>query len=499
MTVSPTIAIDDLCIGVCTLDERHGIRAVNSTFCGLFGGRPAEWTGRALLDLARQMDVTPFLAACRQAALTRTVCTFGAVVQVAGATRQVKIQVVPTGKSDLLAILIDLTEEMNARDEQQLQLDRFQAFLDQSPFIAWVRNAEEQYVYINETYRTHYQLKPSDRLGRTPFDVWPSETAWQFHRNDLRVLAGNEPQSVVEHAPDPDGAMRTWFNVKFPITTTEGRALIAGVGLDITSHEQTHEQAFQNRLAEQVRQAEENARLIHLQQLQSLALLASGATHDINNMLAAVTVYSGLLTERLQRDETSLEYLQQIREAADEVMTLCKRLLSFYRRSSPPQTESINLSHVITDISGMLSGVVTSPHRLELHLEENLPPIRADRRQMRQVLLNLVVNAKDALVARDNGHPAPGVVEIKTRARYPARSQGLARVELQIRDDGVGLTAEGQARLYEPFYTTKRDGHGLGLAAVRTILDQQNATIQCDSTPGVGTTFLVSFPVESTD
>jgi signal transduction histidine kinase len=91
------------------------------------------------------------------------------------------------------------------------------------------------------------------------------------------------------------------------------------------------------------------------------------------------------------------------------------------------------------------------------------------------------------------------VLEFKTSARYPARSQGLARVELQIRDDGVGLTAEGQARLYEAFYTTKRDGHGLGHAAVRTILDQQNATIQCDSTPGVGTTFLVSFPVESTD
>jgi signal transduction histidine kinase len=271
--------------------------------------------------------------------------------------------------------------------------------------------------------------------------------------------------------------------------------MIGGVGLDITSHQQTHEQAFQDRLARQIKQAEDNTRLIHLQQLQSLSLLASGATHDINNLLAAVSVYSGLLEERVQSDATSLEYVQQIRKSSDSVITLCRQLLSFYRRSSPPQTESIDLSKSVRDIAATLGGVMMPPHRLQLLLQDNLPPIRGDQLQLRQVLLNLVLNAKEALSARDNGTPAPGVVEIRTGTTSPGNSRGQ-QVELQIRDDGVGMSAETQARLFQPFYTTRKEGHGLGLAAVRTILNQLGATIQCDSSLGTGTTFTVSFPVD---
>ncbi len=495
MSACPTVAIDDLCVGVCALDERLSFRLVNSAFCRIFGGDPLDWRGQAVIDLASQMEIDPFLAACKQAATVRELVSFSSVVREGGNSRHVKAQVMPSGKNDLIVVLIDLTEEMTARNEQKLQLDRFHAFLDQSPFIAWVRDAEERYVYINETYRSHYQLQPRDRLGRTPFDVWPSETAWQFHRNDLRVIAGEEACSVVEHAPDPDGTVRTWFNVKFPITTNDGRSMIGGVGLDITSHQQTHEQAFQDRLARQIKQAEENTRLIHLQQLQSLSLLASGATHDINNLLAAVSVYSGLLEERVQSDATSLEYVQQIRKSSDSVITLCRQLLSFYRRSSPPQTESIDLSKSVRDIAATLGGVMMPPHRLQLLLQDNLPPIRGDQLQLRQVLLNLVLNAKEALSARDNGTPAPGVVEIRTGTTSPGNSRGQ-QVELQIRDDGVGMSAETQARLFQPFYTTRKEGHGLGLAAVRTILNQLGATIQCDSSLGTGTTFTVSFPVD---
>lgn len=393
-----------------------------------------------------------------------------------------------SGKDELVVVVTDVTAEQAEMTSLRDSLSRFHEFLDQSPFIAWIRDAKERYVYINDTYRQHYGLQPRDRLGRTPFDVWPSETAWQFHRNDMRVLAAGVSRSVVEHAPDPDGTMRTWFNVKFPITSEAAGTMIGGVGLDITSHEQTHEKLFAERLRTEREKVEEETRLIHIQQLQSLSLLVSGTAHDINNMLAAIQVYSGLLKHHHAADPEVNECVERIGEATDAALRLSRRILSLYRRSGLPTREALNLSELVTDLRPMLEAVLRGPHRLQFDLASDLPSISGDPVQLRQVIMNLVVNAGEALAS------SPGEVFITTRV-LPEENTLPERVECRVSDTGPGIPEAIMPRIFEPFSTTKQEGAGLGLAAVQTILSSHDARIDFESEPGQGTTVRLTFPI----
>ena len=321
---------EELPVGACRLDSRQFILDVNTAFLTLHGLVRDDCTSRPVSEILPPDFVEKVLRIVRSAQVERrTISCVCSQRTESGISRQVKYVASPLGRNEAVLTAVDLSEDLAELEELRSTLQRFQCFLDQSPFIAWIRDAKERYVYLNDTYRAHYGLTPNDRLGRTPFDVWPSETAWQFHRNDLRVLASGASKTFVEIAPDPDGTMRTWFNVKFPIEADDGGRLIAGVGLDITSHEQSHERLIAERLQFERKQVEEEAKLIHLQQLQSLALLVSGAAHDINNMLAAIHVYAGLLRCRHASDADTLECVDRIVEATDAALRLSRQMLVY--------------------------------------------------------------------------------------------------------------------------------------------------------------------------
>jgi signal transduction histidine kinase/CheY-like chemotaxis protein len=231
-----------------------------------------------------------------------------------------------------------------------------------------------------------------------------------------------------------------------------------------------------NRLA--LRETEEQLR--QAQKMDAIGRLAGGVAHDFNNLLVAINGYSELLAGSLD-DPRSRGLAEQIRAAGDRAAALTQQLLAFSRRQVM-QTAVIDPNAVIGDLQAMLARLLGEELRIDLDLAPSLRPIEADPNQLGQVVLNLAVNARDAM-------DGAGTLRIATR------NDGGETV-IVVSDTGSGMDEETQSRIFEPFFTTKGVGRGtgLGLSTVYGIVTQSGGTISVDSRLGLGTTFELRFP-----
>jgi two-component system cell cycle sensor histidine kinase/response regulator CckA len=230
--------------------------------------------------------------------------------------------------------------------------------------------------------------------------------------------------------------------------------------------------------------------------LEAFGRLAGGIAHDFNNVLAVIIGFAKLLLRDLAADDPRRERAEQIEQAGERAAALTRQLLAFSRRQLlTPQT--LNLNDVIADVRRLLERLIGEDIRLEVVLDPDLGSVTADRGQLEQVILNLVVNARDAM-------PTGGRLTIKT-ANLDEDDSDLAGdgnhgsragVMLLISDTGPGMDESTRARAFDPFFTTKETGKGtgLGLATVYGIVTQSRGSIRIDSTPGHGTTFTIQLP-----
>ncbi|MBB4741170.1 PAS domain S-box-containing protein [Actinoplanes octamycinicus] len=217
--------------------------------------------------------------------------------------------------------------------------------------------------------------------------------------------------------------------------------------------------------------------------LESLGQLAGGVAHDFNNLLAIILNYADFLADEVTGD--AADDLSRIRNAADRAKSLTGQLLLFAKRE-PTQVEIIDLNQVVTEADELLSRTIGENIRLVSRPGAGTMPVRANRGRLDQILLNLVINARDAM-------PDGGVVVVETDC---VETDGIAFARLTVSDTGIGMTAEVRDRLFEPFFTTKPAdrGTGLGLSTVYGIVGEANGHIGVDSAPGVGTTFRILLP-----
>jgi two-component system, cell cycle sensor histidine kinase and response regulator CckA len=255
----------------------------------------------------------------------------------------------------------------------------------------------------------------------------------------------------------------------------------AGVGMDVTALK---------RLEEQFRQA---------QKMEAVGKLAGGVAHDFNNLLTIILGYCDMLTGRAEVDPLVIEDTKEIRRAAVSASVLTARLLAFSRKQVlAPRV--VNLNDILVSLQSMVRRLVEESVRIECRFDEDLARIKVDAGQMEQVLLNLVVNARDAM-------PGGGALTIETSnvfldddyVRSHVGAQPGAHVLMSVTDTGTGLAPDVQPHIFEPFFTTKSKGHGtgLGLATVYGIVKQSGGSIWVESEPAVGTTFKLYFPVSS--
>jgi signal transduction histidine kinase len=248
------------------------------------------------------------------------------------------------------------------------------------------------------------------------------------------------------------------------------------------------------RAEERLRQRDEQLRQAH--KMEAIGRLAGGVAHDFNNLLTAIIGYSDIMMMRLASDEPLYRYVEQISKAANRAALLTRQLLTFSRRQVY-QKRPLHFNAVVVEMEKMLRPLIGEDIHLTTRLAPQLGCVYADLGHIQQLVMNLVVNARDAM-------PQGGTLRIETTnvelesvqgARYLGAPAG-SYVMLSVQDSGEGMDNEVLSHLFEPFYTTKEPGKGtgLGLAVVYGILEQEGGDIEIQSVPGVGSTFKIYLP-----
>jgi PAS domain S-box-containing protein len=293
-------------------------------------------------------------------------------------------------------------------------------------------------------------------MGRMLREVAPDAT--EAYLEQLRADGRLETQASIRR---PDGQER---QVEFVATANVRPDRHIAVVRDVTR---------QNELELQLRQA---------QKMEAVGRLAGGIAHDFNNLLTAIAGYSEFLIAGLD-DDRLRRHADEIKKAADRAAALTGQLLAFSRRQVL-QPRVLDLNAAVSDMDMMLRRLIGEDIELVTLLDPSLGAVRADPTQVEQVIVNLAVNARDAM-------PHGGSVTIETAN---LSSDDGDFVELRMSDTGIGMTDEERQQLFDPFFTTKEGGTGLGLATVYGIVEQSGGTIEVDSAPGLGSSFRILLP-----
>jgi two-component system cell cycle sensor histidine kinase/response regulator CckA len=294
----------------------------------------------------------------------------------------------------------------------------------------------------------------------------------------LNVLTHNT-SNVEYRLRHKNGGYRWVADSKQIVRDASGQPLeIVGVWTDITERRQ---------LEEQLRQS---------QKMEAIGQLAGGVAHDFNNLLTVIRGYTELLLLRSELDEGSKEELNEVYSATERAAHLISQLLTFSRKQVL-QRGPLDLNEVVNDLSRMLGRVLNEDIHLSLHCAESLPSVHADAGLLEQVLLNLALNARDAMPR--GGHLSIGTAALvidSAHVQWNSQARPGTFVCLTVRDSGCGMTPEIRARIFEPFFTTKSvgQGTGLGLAMAYGIIKQHEGWIEVESQVGVGTAFRVLLP-----
>ncbi len=370
----------------------------------------------------------------------------------------------------------DVTERR--RDEEALRLrDRAIETISQGLVIADATRADAPILYVNPGFEHITGYSADEALGRNPRFLQGPETDAATRQQIAEAIVGGEPVSVEVLNYCKDGTP-FWNELSItPIRDPSGR-LTHFVGVITNATDRKN-------LEEQLRQA---------QKMEAIGRLSGGIAHDFNNILSVILGYSDLLLRQIGRDDSAWRKVVEIQKAGARAASLTQQLLAFSRQQIiRPKILSLNL--VVRDMERMVRRLIGEDIALQTLTPEGLGHVEADPGQLEQVILNLALNARDAM-------PNGGTLSIETAnveldEAYASRHKGAKPgqyVMLAVSDTGVGMDAETRRRVFEPFFTTKEKGTGLGLATVYGIVKQSGGNVWVYSELQCGTTFKVYLP-----
>ncbi len=381
------------------------------------------------------------------------------------------------GEFTIIGTTFDITERKRSREELRVSRQRFAAFMRHLPGVAFMKDREGRYVFYNEAAQGLFHLDPVDFLGKTDHEVWPAEYADRFVANDEAVLRSKTLVEAVEAVPHRQG-VHYWLIYKFPIVDDYDEVqFIGGMGIDITERRQ---------LEDQLRQS---------QKMEAVGRLAGGVAHDFNNLLTVISGYGDMIMRGLTPEDPLHGCIEEVLKAASRATSLTNQLLAFSRRQVI-QPKILDLNILVANMDRMLRRVIGEHIELETVLTPGLGSVKADAGQIEQVIMNLAVNARDAMSEGGKLYIRTGNVDVQHSSRLPADVRPGSYVRLTVADTGKGMDAEIMVHLFEPFYTSKATGKGtgLGLSTVYGIVKQSGGEIVVESEPGRGATFQIYLP-----
>jgi len=361
----------------------------------------------------------------------------------------------------------DVTTRYQSEQELRTSEERFKTFMDHSAAIAFMKDGEGRYLYVNKPFEERFQVTNLEWRGKTDFDLWPASTAVALREHDAAVFETNRSVERIATVPTPDGASHHWLVCKFPLPDSWGKRLLGGIGLDITKRKRAEELKDE---------------------------FLSKASHELRTPLAVITETVALMVNGALGPTTDeqQQFLQNANGQLERLGGLLNDLLDLSKIEAGRMTlerEQLDLDEVLRDVCHTMQ--VGAKGRRLIYRPTNIPAVFADRNRLMQILMNLLSNAIRFT-------PEGGTVTLEATTLNPF-------VVCSVADTGPGIPQEQLGKLFTKFEqltqptADQRRGTGLGLAISKELVQLHGGSIRVDSELGHGTTFTFTLPVYHQD
>ncbi|HEY5617061.1 MAG TPA: PAS domain S-box protein [Vicinamibacterales bacterium] len=382
-----------------------------------------------------------------------------------------------------LAVQRDVTARKQLETALRESEHRCRTLADAAQDSIFIVNRAGRIEYANTVSAARFGLSSADVVGKRLDGVFSKTTAAEMWREVSTVFETGRRQLVEQRFESPTGELwlETWL---VPVETEGGEVQsIMGIARDVTERKSLERQFLQ------------------AQKMEAVGRLAGGIAHDFNNLLTAILGYCELLRDRVPDASDALADIHEIRTAGERASRLTRQLLAFSRKQ-PMMRQTVDLNALIADVHRMLGRLLGEDIDLSVTAAPDLWPVIADPGQVEQVLLNLAVNARDAMPK--GGRLAIATANVQLDDAFVQRRPGAVAgpyVSVTVQDTGCGMTSEVLTHAFEPFFTTKSQGKGtgLGLSTVYGIVKHNGGYITIDSEPAVGTVVTVLWPKGKSD
>ncbi len=475
--------MDSIPLGISVVDRNYRIVMANRTQAELFG-HPTDWfAGRYCYEEYEKRE-----AVCTHCPGTVSMATGSMAradaegVRDDGSSLTVRIRTVPLRDPDgapngFIEVVEDITDRKRTERHLDRERTRLRTLLQTIPDLVWLKDPDGRFLFCNARFEQLCGAAEADVVGRTDYDFVDTALADFFRDYDRRAIAAGGPTRNEEWVTfAADGHRELLETIKTPMYDGEGNLIgVLGIARDITSVREAHQ-----RLEEE---------LVRGQKLESLGVLAGGIAHDFNNVLTGILGNISLARLLVGDDPKVISCLAESEKAAKRAGELTRQLLTF-ARGGEPVLKTVDPRHLVEEsLTFALRGANVKG---TMECPASVWCIDADPGQMSQVFNNLLINAKQAMssggtvtVTMENRLVRDGDLQPLKAGRY---------VQIDVRDEGTGIPPEHLPKVFDPYFSTKAEGSGLGLASVYSIARRHGGMVTVSSTSSAGTTFTLLIP-----
>ena len=474
--------LDSAIDGILTIDEVGTIESINPATSRLFGYTAEELLGRnvrMLMPAPWREEHDDYLRRFRETGVRRII-GIGREVECRrkdGTLFPADLAVSEIRLGDrriFMGTLRDITNRREAEEALRRERDFAQNLVETTHAIVLVLDVEGRILIMNRALEEATGKSREEMTGRDWFENFlPESDHAEIRRRFEEALVPGARVAGINPILVRDGSSRTIDWQSTPLLDGRGNVIgLLSIGLDVTERQRLEEQFHQS------------------QKMEAIGRLAGGIAHDFNTLLGSCMGYTELLLQRLDAESEASRLAGHILRTTQRGAALTRQLLTFSRRQ-PREVRVLDAGAIVEDLRDMLQRLLGEDIRVELSVEDGVGGVEGDPSQLEQVVVNLAVNAGDAMPR--GGRLAIRLENVSSEAPGSSPSD---RVRLTVADTGTGMDEATRQRIFEPFFTTKEVGRGtgLGLSTVYAIVEQAGGTIEVESLPGSGTTFRIDLP-----